>query len=273
MKRLAMMNILAFILVIVLNTLAVVLPLNGKSTGELSNQYPNLFTPAGLTFSIWSLIYLLLLGFTIYQAIILFKNRYPLSKRIAGISWPFIINCLANASWIIAWHYEQVLLSVSIMLVILISLITIHEKLQIALPSKPFAQKLWLDLPFSIYLGWISIATIANITALLVHLKWNGAGVDPRLWTVIMISTGAILNIFMVLSKNNIAFGFVGVWALTGIIIKRKVADGEHINLVIFCAQISISLIAVSIILQILKYWNRSAMPILKSDQVAESER
>ncbi len=268
-KGIAILNILAFILVLVFNTLAVVLPLNGKSTGQLSDQYPNLFTPAGLTFSIWSVIYLFLLGFIIFQCVVLFKKSHPSRAKILNISGPFVINCLANASWIVAWHYEQVAVSVVIMLVILFSLVTIHERLHLALPLKPPVEKFLIDVPFSLYLGWISIATIANITALLVDMHWNGAGIAPYLWTVVLISIGTLLNMYLVNFKNNAAFGLVGIWAFIGIIIKRQSADGENSNHVIFCAQVAISLIAVSIILQIFKHWKHSVDASINQEKTA----
>ncbi|MEO5995318.1 MAG: hypothetical protein ABIN89_01390 [Chitinophagaceae bacterium] len=258
-KGVAFLHISAFLLVIVLNSLAVFLPLNGKTTGQLSDLYPNLFTPAGLTFSIWSLIYLMLLGFVIYQAIVLFKTQHPSRKKIILISWPFLVNCLANAAWIVAWHFEQVVLSVFIMLILLISLIVIHSRLQLALPAKPLAEKLWLDYPFSLYFGWISIATIANITALLVHLNWNGGGISSPAWTVVMISIGTLLNVYMILFKKNLAFGLVGIWAFYGIILKRHSADDDNINQIIFCAELCISVLAFSIFLQIFRFWKRYA--------------
>lgn len=258
-KSLAIWHLLGFVLVISLNSLAVLLPLNGKSTGELSDQYPNLFTPAGLTFSIWSVIYLFLLGFIIFQFTVLFKATHAARKKILNISSPFLVNCLANGGWIAAWHYEQVVLSVVIMLVLLTSLAIIHERLKLALPLQPLAQKCLLDLPFSLYFGWIAIATIANITALLVHLGWNGAGISAPLWTVIMICIGTILNIYMVMGRNNIAFGLVGIWAFYGIIIKRQPADDENTHHIIFCAQICITFLVFAILIQIFKHWKKSA--------------
>lgn len=271
-KGRSILHILAFLLVIGLNLSAVILPLNGKTTRQLSDQYPNLFTPVGLTFSIWGFIYLFLLGFSLYQAVVLFKNSHPSHYKIIYISWPFMISCVANAGWIVAWHYEQVVLSVFIMLVLLTSLIIIHERLQLALPAKPLAEKLWLDFPFSLYLGWICIATIANITVLLIHLHWNGVGISPPVWTIIMVITGTLLNMYMIIFKNNIPFGLVGIWAFYGIILKKHSADDENIHLVIFCVQICISFIALCIILQLFKYWKKSADAGLHSqEEIASS--
>lgn len=270
-KTRAISHTLAFLLVITLNALAIILPLNGKSTGQLSDQYPNLFTPAGLTFSIWSIIYLFLSGFLIFQAIVLFNTGHPSRKKIILISWPYLVNCFANAGWIVAWHYEQVTLSVCIMLVILASLAVIHERLHLALPAKPVAEKLWLDFPFSIYFGWISIATIANITAFLVNIKWE-TNINPSWWTVIMIGIGTLINVYMILFKNNIPFGLVGIWAFYGIIVKRQSAVIEHTSSIILSAQICISIILLSIVLQLFKYWKKSFKTLMSPGNMIKSE-
>jgi hypothetical protein len=218
---LVILHIISFLFMITMNVLAVALPLNGKTTGELADLYPNLFTPAGITFSIWSVIYIFLAGFIIFQATALLKQDHPSRNKIKRISLPFIISCLANAGWIIAWHYLQVALSVCIMVVLLITLISMHEKLHLSLPWKPLNEKLWLDVPFSLYLGWITIATIANITTLLVDIEWNGAGLSETFWTVTMIGAGTLIGLLMIYLKNNIIFAMVGVWAFYGIYLKK----------------------------------------------------
>jgi len=141
-RGLAIVNIIAFAIMITTNALSIILPLNGKSQMQLSAQYPNLFTPAGFTFSVWGIIYLFYLGFTIYQATVLFKMQHPGKEKIALASPYFIGICLCNAGWLFAWHYQHVMLSVSIMFVYLILLISIHQVLQLALPWKSVAQKL-----------------------------------------------------------------------------------------------------------------------------------
>lgn len=256
---LAVANIVVFLFVIVMNYLAVTLPLNNKTTGELSDEYPNMFTPAGITFSIWSVIYLFITGFVIYQANVLFKNKVS-STVIARISPFFIINCLANGSWLFAWHYQQVALSVAIMLVMLVTLIFIHHTLKLALPFQPLNQKLWLDVPFSLYLGWISIATIANITTLFVANDILPLGISSTAWTLIMIIIGAVLSLFMVLAKKNIIFGVVVCWAFLGIIIKRiDVASLGSREIILVC-QVCIGLILAAIYIAATKVSKRAPL-------------
>jgi hypothetical protein len=249
-KLIAILNIAAFLVVIITNWLAVSLPLNGKNTGQLSDQYPNKFTPAGFTFSIWGVIYLFLAGFAIYQAIALFR-RQLVEKKIKLISPLFVVNCLANAAWLFAWHYEQVALSVVIMLVMLVTLILIHNRLQLALPLQPFSQKLWLDIPFSLYLGWISVAAIANITALLVSFSIEPFDIPATMWTVIMVSIATALAMFMIWRKRNYVFALVVCWALYGIIAKRQELASMGSREIILVSEICIGVILLLIVVKL----------------------
>jgi hypothetical protein len=209
------LNLIAFLFMITLNYLANALPLNGKTTGQLSEQYPNLFTPAGLTFSIWGVIYLLLLVFIIAQ---LWNSQ---KKLVSSLGGAFVVSALANGLWIVAWHYERIGLSVLIMLCLLTSLIFINQRLA----TRPFSIT---KLAFGIYLGWICIATIANITALLVSLNWGGWNIPAEVWTIILIGIGASITIITMYRLKNPWLALAVAWAFAGIIIKRQ-ADYQSI--------------------------------------------
>ncbi len=209
------LNLLAFAFMIAMNYLANALPLGGKTTGQLSDQYPNLFTPAGITFSIWGVIYLLILVFIIVQL------RSDNHKLVSSIGWAFVISSVLNGLWIIAWHYERTGLSVLIMLGLLASLIYINQQLS----SMPFSIT---KLAFGIYLGWICIATIANVTTLLVSINWGGLGISAEVWTILLIATGAIITIATMYRLQNPYLALAVIWAFAGIIIKRQ-ADYQTI--------------------------------------------
>ena len=194
---------------IVMNYLATALPLNNKTTGELSDSFPNLFVPAGITFSIWGIIYLLLLIYSIVQ--FTGSNQIAISK----ISLAFGISCIMNALWIITWHYGKLPLSLLVMVSLLVSLIYIN----MAIEHLPLGI---IKAAFGVYLGWISIATIANVTALLVNYKWNGFGVSHETWTIIMIAIGALIVALTIYRISNPFIGLSVIWAFTGIIIKRQ---------------------------------------------------
>ena len=201
-------NIMFFVIMIVMNYLANALPLNNKTTGELSDSMPNLFVPAGITFSVWGIIYLLLLIYSILQ----FTSSDK--ATISDISWFFAISCIFNALWIVAWHYGKLPMSLIIMSGLLISLIYINMTIS-HLPTGI------IKAAFGVYLGWICIATIANVTALLVTYNWNGFGISQEVWTIIMISAGTLIAVLAIYRLDNPFIGLAIMWALTGIIIKR----------------------------------------------------
>ena len=215
-------NILAVIITILINTLAVILPLNGKTTQELSDNLSNLFVPAGITFSIWSIIYILWIVFAIYQARDLFKKEEIDMPFLQQISVLFIVSSIANSAWIFLWHYEYVDLSLLMMIILLLSLLALYVRLNIGRSIVSMAEKLCVHVPFSVYLGWITVATIANVTAFLVSVHWDGLGISPINWTIIIIAVGTLLTILMLALRKDIAFSLVVLWAFLGIGIKQK---------------------------------------------------
>lgn len=205
-------NLIFFGVMIVMNILANALPLNNKTTGELSDALPNLFVPAGLTFSIWGVIYLMIALFCIIQF------RAANQAAVEKIGWLFALSCLFNALWIIAWHYQRIPVSLMIMILLLVSLIYLNLQIR----DHPFGL---IKAGFGVYLGWICIATIANVTALLVRYNWNGFGIAEPVWTIIMILTGVLIVSLALLRLNNPYIGLSVMWAFLGIYIKRQ---GDH---------------------------------------------
>jgi len=249
---LAILNIIGFLGTVVVNGLSNALPLNGKTAGELSDQYPNLFVPSGLTFSIWGVIYILLAIFVIYGLVVAAKNNPEKSQFIEKIGVLFFVSCLANMGWIFAWHYEIVPLSLVIMLVLLATLIAVYLKLQIGKSDAPRIEKYLVHLPFSVYLGWITIATIANVTALLVYLNWNAFGLGEPFWAVTVIIVGIGITLSVLLTRNDIFYCLVVDWALLGILLKR-LADSTHVQSVIVISIVGMALVTVGIIAQIIR--------------------
>jgi len=220
-------NILLFAGMLVMNYLANALPLNNKTTGELSDSFPNLFVPAGLTFSIWGIIYILLFAYCVVQ--FTGSNKEVISE----ISWLFGISCILNAIWIVFWHYGRLPLSLVVMLGLLITLIYINTSIR-ELPSG------LIKAAFGIYLGWICIATIANVTALLVNSGWNAFNVPQATWTIIMIVIGAFLIGLTVYRLKNPFIGLAVIWAFIGIAIKRQ----DDYKSIFITAIIALSLVA-----------------------------
>lgn len=202
-------NVLFFTLMLVMNYLANALPLNNKTTGELSDSFPNLFVPAGITFSIWGVIYILLLIFTVFQ----FTARGKEASAETG--WLFAMSCILNALWIVFWHYGKLPLSLLVMAGLLITLIYIG----LTINKLPFGI---IKASFGIYLGWICIVTIANVTALLVYYGWNGFNISQEIWTIVMIFAGTLIASVAMFRLDNPFTGLAVVWAFIGIAIKRQ---------------------------------------------------
>lgn len=218
MKTRQILNWIGLLVVIAVNGLANALPLNGLTTGEISNNIPTLFTPAGYVFSIWSVIYLGLLAFVWYQSRPA-QISADFQDRIGA--W-FFISCVFNSAWIVAWHYEQFSLSLILMLGLLASLLVIYLRLDVGRRAVSAGEKRWVHLPFSIYLGWISVATVANVSAVLYTAGWNGGPLSPEAWTAMMIIVAAILGLAMILTRNEVAYPLVIVWSLAGIAVARS---------------------------------------------------
>jgi len=248
---LSVLNLAGFAGVVIVNYLANALPINNKTTGQLSDQYPNLFVPAGLTFGIWGLIYILLLIFVVYSLIVALRNNLQRSF-INSIGVLFFITCLANMGWIFAWHYQILNLSMGLMILLLACLIVIYLRLSIGRSNASMSEKYLVHLPFSLYLGWISIATIANATALLAASGWDMFGPGGQFWTIAVIIIGITVALIFVLWRRDIYFGLVVDWALIGILIKRLADPVPHqgITALIIAGLIIISL---GIIYQILR--------------------
>ena len=209
-------NLLSFIVTLMVNFLATNLPLNNITTGEISDRFDIYFVPAGYVFSIWGLIYLGLLGFVIYQA--LAKNWED--TRLARIDIWFAVSNIANALWLVSFHYLQFALAMGFMLVLLFSLIMIFLRLRVGI-EKSTGFDLWLvNVPFGIYLGWITVATVANATQVLNSLDWNGFGIAPEIWLAIMLAAGVVISALMSFSRRNIPHALVLIWAFVGIAVR-----------------------------------------------------
>lgn len=210
----------ALLTVLVVNILANALPINGLNTGEISDKYPSMFTPAGITFSIWSVIYLALIGFMVYA----WRNRND--PRIHALLPWFIVTCVLNITWILVWHFLLPVMSVIIMLMLLATLISIFLKIR-SFTFVNWSENVFISFPFTIYLAWICVATIANVSALLAFVNWNGGVLTPEIWTVCMMSAATILAIAIGLEFGTPAFILVIMWALFGIYLRwNHVSDG-----------------------------------------------
>ncbi|PKO06150.1 MAG: tryptophan-rich sensory protein [Chloroflexi bacterium HGW-Chloroflexi-3] len=213
MKIIRILNLISLLATITVNALANILPINNLQTGEVSDSFGALFTPAGYVFAIWGVIYLTLAVFAVYQVLPAQKENARLDR--VGI-W-FILANLFNGGWIFAWHYLLFPLSMLLMLGLLVSLVVIYLRLGIGTGKISLNERWLVDMPFSIYLGWISVATIANASVFLLDLNWDGFGLSETIWTVIVLLVGVILGLIMTLKRSEVFYTLVLIWAFIGI--------------------------------------------------------
>jgi len=217
MKTKRIFMILSLILTLVVNVLANTLPINGVTTGEVSDGFPILFVPAGYVFSIWGLIYLALIAFTVYST----TPKGLADKQIDAIAGFFVAANLFNATWIFLWHYKQFVLTLIPILGLLISLIAIYLKLRIGIDKRSITQTLLVSVPFGIYLGWATVAVVANISQVLFNLGWRGQPLGAPIWTVIMLAIASLLGVLLIFLRREVAYPLVLVWAFVGIWVKH----------------------------------------------------
>lgn len=251
-KSLAIFNTLCFLIHVSLSYMTQFKLVNSSDVGEISNRYESLFTPAGITFAIWGVIYTALAVFCLYHMIIAFKHDkdHPANNDLLKIGGLFIINNLVTAGWLVAWTNNQILLSLLLIIVQLVSLIVIHLRLGLVDRGRESGSLICTQWPLSLYLGWISIATIANASIYLVSIGWNGGGISEIRWTVIMIAIAVIITLFMVFTRRNVTFGLVVIWALYGIILKRQDASPEIYQLISMIAWTGITIIGIACLIQ-----------------------
>jgi hypothetical protein len=210
-------NAFSVVLALTVNILASALPLNGQNTGEISDRFQVYFVPAGYVFAIWGIIYIGWIAFVVYQ----FLPAQKENPRLQNLGYLFALSGVFNAAWLFCWHYNQFGLSVIVMLALLATLIGSYLKLDVARAPASAVERWCVDLPFSVYLGWISVATVANVTSYLYSINWSGFGIPAQAWAVIMLAVASLLGLLMALTRRDSGYLFVLVWSFVGIALKQ----------------------------------------------------
>ncbi len=204
-----LLNALAYVAMIATNILANVLPLNSQTQAAISEKYPVLLTPAGYAFSIWGLIYVLLGAFVLHDV-------FARTPRMRRVGWLFVLTCLANIGWIFAWHWDMVVASMGFMLILLVTLFVLTARMRRYEPLTVFEQ-VSVDVAFSVYFGWISVASLVNLSVLLYTVNAYESFPGPEGWTAIMLVLAAVAAVSVLGRRGDVAYVLVIIWALVGV--------------------------------------------------------
>jgi translocator protein len=235
-------NIVAFIITLTINGLAGTTVLNGRTTAQVSDLYSNPFTPAGYVFAIWGIIYALLLVFVIYQTLPKQKDK-SFQKQIGAL---FILSSIFNIVWLFLWQYDYITVSVGLMFALLATLTVIYLRLGIGKTKVRLTEKLCVHVPFSVYLGWITVALIANVAAALVSVEWNGFGLSAETWAIAAMIAALVVVLTVIIARRDISYSLVAVWALAGIAVEQSLYPN-----IITVAEIAIAVILIALILSL----------------------
>jgi benzodiazapine receptor len=237
-------NIILFALTVVVNSLAGGTTLIGNQvTAAVSDANSTLITPAGYVFSIWGIIYLLLGIFVVYQALPSQQGKEYQRK----IGWLFVLSSLINIGWLFLWQFEYLSLSVVLIFLLLATLISIYVRLGIGKSRVSFRERLAVQLPFSVYLGWITVASIANVATALVSFGWDGFGISPETWAILVVAVALIITMLMLITRKDVAYSLVIIWALVGIGVKQ---NGNQT--IVLLTEISAAIVAIALVATIL---------------------
>jgi len=237
------LNIVAFVAVVIVNSLAGSTTLiGGQDTASVSDKYFTLITPAGYTFAIWGIIYFLLGVFVVFQAL-----PSDQGKTAEKVGWFFILGAILNIAWLFLWQYEYLTLSVVLMFLLFASLLMVYLRLGIGKTNATLREKLTTHIPFSVYFGWITIASIANVAAALVSVGWDSFGIAAETWGILVIIVALLITSLVVLTRTDFAYGLVIIWALVGIS-----ANGSGNETIALAAQVSAAIIAVAVVASVL---------------------
>ena len=242
-------NILLFIFTVIVNSIAGSTTLiGGRDTATVSNNNPTLITPAGYVFAIWGIIYILLGAFVVFQTL----PRERTSDYHRKISWLFVLSSLINIAWIFVWQFESLILSVVLIFALLASLIAIYLRLNIGKSKVKTSERLAVHLPFSVYLGWITIASIADVAVTLTAYNWDGFGISPEIWAIIVVALALVITMLMLGIRRDIAYALVVIWALVGIGVNHSGNQN-----VLLLTEISSVLVAIGVLVTIVLTWLR----------------
>lgn len=252
-RLLAISNFWAFLIHLAFVYLTRIKMINDIDVAEISSRHPTLFTPAPITFTIWILIYFLLLVFCIYHIFTAFKypDTYPANEHTYRMGGLFILCHLTTAAWLYCWTHEWLGYSLGLIAFQLILLIAMNGRLHIYQREASVASKIFTQLPLSIWFAWICIATLASVAVYLTSVGWSGWGLTTVQWTQLLIALAIFIGICVVIGRRNVFFGLVMIWALCGIILNRTKGGAPDYPGIVLVAEVGLVIMGIVCLLQL----------------------
>ncbi|HXX78719.1 MAG TPA: tryptophan-rich sensory protein [Ktedonobacteraceae bacterium] len=230
--------VIATVITIVVNLFSSFI--TGKSVAAISDRFPVPVTPAGWAFSVWGIIYVGLIAYAIYQVL----PAQRTNPRLRRIGYLYLLGCAANVAWLFLWVNELITLSLVAIVVLLLSLITLYLRADMNRTNIDRVERWCVNIPFGIYMGWITVATIVNVTVVLYHLGWNGLDISPEIWTAILLVVGTVIALAVGITRVDIAYMATVVWAYSAILVKNI-----PIPMIAITAAVMIGILLLAIIL------------------------
>ena len=247
--------VVALVIMVTVNVLSNSLPFNGITAPEIAELFDVYFIPAGYVFSIWGIIYIGMIAYALFQ-LLPGQRENPRLNQIGG--W-FILSSAANSVWLVLWHYGYFGFSVLAMLTLLVSLIVIYLRLSGSRNTVSAGERWLVHVPFSIYLGWITVATIANITSYLDFIDWTGFGISPLVWMFIMLFVAVVIAGIVTFTQKDIAYLLVLIWAFVGI--SAEQSDTAQVVNAAYVATAMVGIFVIFLVIQKLGQTRRQPQP------------
>ena len=214
-------NAVALVITLVVNSLADLLPMNGQTPSQIAARFQVYFVPADFTFGIWGIIYLALISFVVYPLV----ARRETKPVVGRIGWLFVLSCIGNTSWVIAWQYNYFTFSLVFMLIMVASIAALYLRLDVNRRPVSARERWIVHTPISLYLGWLTVAAISNLSCVLYYRDWSGWGLSDASWMLIVLAMTAMLSFVVAWLRRDRVFLAVIVWALIGIAVKHSGAE------------------------------------------------
>jgi len=232
-------NSVAVIVMIAANIVFEVLPLNGTTTAQVSGAHDTILTPPGFTFVIWGLIYLGLFLNVLFQLGLFYTQRDADNPDlIYAVNALFPIACITDIVWLVMWHYELILLSLIVIVLLWFALVFIYWRL---FPEiRTTKERVFMLWPVSLFLSWISAAALLNLTVVIHDSSPDMLGLGMLPWSMAVLAILFGITEFFIIKYADYVFGLTALWVFAGIITRFFTMGEDSSTMMIMVVSVSV---------------------------------